>query len=137
MVHEAFPLSSGPSLAPLILTFLFIGIGWFIIIRPQQERARAQRATVATLAVGDRVVSAGGIHGTVTEVTTDTIGLEVASGVVLTLARPAIARRIDPQPSVEPAADQELTDRAGPGATGTVVETVDTDDDGPTAGGRP
>lgn len=79
----------------LILTFLFIGIGWYLIIRPQQERAKAQRALIEALAVGDRVISAGGIHGTLVEVAEQTVRLEVAAGVVLTLARPAIARRVE------------------------------------------
>jgi preprotein translocase subunit YajC len=122
-------------LAPLLLTFLFIGVGWFLIIRPQQERARAQRAVVATLAVGDRVISAGGIHGTVTEVEAETVGLEVAPGIVVTLARPAIARRIDPDDAgSEVAAD--LADEPAPDTRGGPVEDdVHPENDGPTTGG--
>lgn len=139
-------------MAPLLLTFLFIGIGWFIIIRPQQERARAQRATVASLAVGDCVVSAGGIHGTVTELTTETVGLEVAPGVVLTLARPAIARRIDTDTLSDDAADREtgedaeldvgpadtLVEDTTPGPHGpSVADDEDPETDRPIGGGRP
>ena len=79
----------------LPFTLLFIGIGWFLIIRPQQQRAKAQRALVEALEAGDRVVSAGGIHGTLTAVGPETVALEVAPGVVLTVARPAIARRVE------------------------------------------
>lgn len=125
-------------MAPLLLTFLFIGIGWFIIIRPQQERARAQRATVATLAVGDRVISAGGIHGTLTAVTEETVGLEVAPGVVLTLARPAIARRIDADADTDDdtGTGPGTADEPAPGAPGTLVEDdVTNETDGPSAGG--
>lgn len=106
----------------LLLTFLLIGIGWFLLIRPQQERARAQRALVAELSVGDRVISAGGIHGTVTAVAEATIELEVAPGVILTLARPAVARRVE-----------ATTDEAAGAPDGPVEDPV-ADDDGPIDG---
>ena len=46
------------------------------------------------LAVGDRVVSAGGIHGTLTVVDEETVQMVVAPGVAITLARPAVVRAI-------------------------------------------
>lgn len=107
----------------LLLTFLLIGVGWFLLIRPQQERAKAQRALVDALAVGDRVISAGGIHGTITAVADETIELEVAPGVVLTLARPAVARRVD-----EPLAD--ATDPPVPPPAEPAEDDVTHDDDG-------
>lgn len=108
----------------LILTFLFIGIGWYLIIRPQQERARAQRALIEALAVGDRVISAGGIHGTLVEVAEQTVRLEVADGVVLTLARPAIARRVEDldAEATGAAVDDDVDDDTAPGSPGAPVE---------------
>jgi len=82
----------------LLLTILFIVIGWFLIIRPQQQRMREQREVVASLQPGDRVITAGGIHGRLVTVDDETVEVEVALGVVLTLARPAIARRLDDDP---------------------------------------
>ncbi|HEX2574809.1 MAG TPA: preprotein translocase subunit YajC [Aquihabitans sp.] len=82
-------------MATVVVTFLFIGIGWYLLIRPQQQRARAQQAFVAALQVGDRVISAGGIHGTITRLDDDTVGLQVAPGVELTLARAAVAKAAD------------------------------------------
>ena len=84
-------------MAPLLLAIFFIVIGYFIILRPQQERLRAQRQIVESLAVGDRVITAGGIHATITEVAEETVRIAVAPDVELTLARPAIARRLDPE----------------------------------------
>ena len=92
-------------LPTLLITFVFIGVGWFLLIRPQQERARQHAAVVDSLSPGEDVITAGGIHGTLTEVTEETVGIEVAPGVVLTVARPAIARRIeatDPEPDEPP-----------------------------------
>ncbi len=108
-------------LPTLLITFVFIGIGWFLLIRPQQERAKAQTAMVAALEVGDQVISAGGIHGTLVEVFDETVTLEVAPGSRLTLARPAIARRIEPDldaeadPIIEPD-PAEPSDQTNPGS---------------------
>jgi preprotein translocase subunit YajC len=77
----------------LILTLALVGIGWFLLIRPQQARLREQRALVAALEVGDRVVTAGGIHGTIVSVADETVLVEIAPDVRITLARPAITRR--------------------------------------------
>lgn len=76
----------------LVLTLVFIGIGWYIILRPQQKRLRDQRDMQATLAVGDRVVSAGGIHGTLSVVEEETVQMVVAPDMAITLARPAVVR---------------------------------------------
>jgi preprotein translocase subunit YajC len=78
----------------LILTLLLIAVGWFLLIRPQQARIRTQRAMVEALRVGDRVVTAGGIHGTITALHDETVRVEVAPGVELTVARPAIMRQL-------------------------------------------
>lgn len=110
----------------LILTFLFIGVGWYLIIRPQQERAKAQRALIEALAVGDRVISAGGIHGTLVEVSEQTVRLEVAPDVVLTLARPAIARRIE-----------DGDDAVDDGTTGAAADPVAGDVDDGAVPGQP
>ena len=93
-ISEDFPHLTGFRLYALVLTLLFIGIGWYLILRPQQQRLREQREMQTSLAVGDRVVSAGGIHGTLTVVDQDTVQMVVAPGVAITLARPAVVRTI-------------------------------------------
>jgi preprotein translocase subunit YajC len=93
--------------AQLLITVVLIAIGWFLLIRPQQVRIREQRAMVATLEVGDRVVTAGGIHGTVRSVADETVAVEVTAGVELTVARAAIVRRLDDAPSRTPDPDPE------------------------------
>ena len=57
---------------------------------------------VEALAPGDQVITAGGIHGVLIEVTAETVRIEVAPQVVLTLARPAIARLVDDPAPIEP-----------------------------------
>ena len=82
------------SLIPLVLVFLFM---WFLLIRPQQQRVRAQRAMLQALSVGDEVVTAGGICGRITEMDDEKVTLEVDEGVRIRFVRPAIRQRIEPE----------------------------------------
>lgn len=76
----------------LIALVLLVGLTWALVLLPQQRRVRAHRAFVASIDVGDQVVTTAGVFGTVLEVHDDRIRLEVAPGVVVTLARMAIGR---------------------------------------------
>lgn len=79
------------SFLPLIL----IGVVfYFLLIRPQQKRAKQQRELVDSVSVGDLIVTIGGIHGTVELIDEETLRLEVAPGTTITMIRSAIARRI-------------------------------------------
>jgi preprotein translocase subunit YajC len=78
-------------LFPLIL----LGLMWLLLIRPQKQRVQRQRELVASLAVGDRVVTAGGIVGTIVALTDGEARVEVAPDTVLTVLRPAVHDRLD------------------------------------------
>ena len=77
----------------LFPALLFLAM-WFLLIRPQQARARRQRELLASLAVGDEVVTAGGIVGTIRILTDEEIRLEVGPGIELRVLRGAISRVI-------------------------------------------
>jgi preprotein translocase subunit YajC len=79
----------------VLFPLIFIGLMWLLLVRPQQQRVRQQRALVASLTVGDRIVTAGGIVGTVVGLTDEEARVEVAPGTVLTLLRYAISRTLD------------------------------------------
>jgi preprotein translocase subunit YajC len=79
----------------IIFPLLMVGM-YLLLVRPQQKRLRAQRELIASIAVGDEVVTAGGIIGTVRVLTDDRISLEVADGVELQVLRGAISRTIQP-----------------------------------------
>ena len=66
---------------------------WWIVVRPEKKRIRDHVELVRSLKPGDKVVTAGGIHGTVLTVKERTVQLEVAQGVVLTLDKYAIRKR--------------------------------------------
>jgi preprotein translocase subunit YajC len=76
-------------LLPLVLIFV---VFYFLIIRPQQKKVKDHKAMVDALRRGDRVVTTGGIIGTVTKVTGDReVGLEIADGVRVRVMRGMIA----------------------------------------------
>src|SRR5438093_13069254 len=82
---------------PLVtfLPLILIGVVfYFLLIRPQQRRARAQRELTQSVDVGDEVVTIGGIFGTVRSMDDDSVTLEVAPGTAMRFVRSAIARRI-------------------------------------------
>ncbi|MGH9181144.1 MAG: preprotein translocase subunit YajC, partial [Acidimicrobiales bacterium] len=64
-------------------------------VRPQQQRARRQRELVASLAVGDEVVTAGGIVGRIVSLDDEEARLEVSPGVVLRFVRFAVNSLVD------------------------------------------
>ena len=85
----------GGSMIGGLLPLIIIGVlFYFLLIRPQQRRARDQRQLVDSLSVGDMVVTIGGFHGTVREVSDGTVRLELNPTNVVTLSKQAIARRL-------------------------------------------
>jgi preprotein translocase subunit YajC len=80
----------------LVLLVLIPLAMWFLVLRPQQARLRAQRELVASLEAGDRVVTAGGIVGTLTVVGESEVTLATRPGVELQVLRGAVSRRLDP-----------------------------------------
>src|SRR5215212_3768292 len=83
-------------MGPLLALLLTFGLMWVLLILPQQRRMRAHQAVVASLQVGDEVVTAGGVYGTITSVDEETLAVEVAPGVVLQVLRSAVSQRIGP-----------------------------------------
>ncbi len=69
-------LNSG---APMFI--IMIGIFYFLLIRPQQKKAKEHRALLDALKKGDTVVTAGGIYGKVTALDENVVTMEVATGV--------------------------------------------------------
>lgn len=84
-------------LLPLALLAL---VFFILIIRPMRARQKqftALREMQNALQPGARVMISSGIHGTIRELDEDTVGLEIAPGVVVTVARAAVAEIEGPQ----------------------------------------
>ena len=76
------------SLLPLVLIFV---VFYFLLIRPQQKKMKAHKALIEALRRGDRVVTAGGLIGTVTKVVSDSeIQVEIADGVRVRIVKSTI-----------------------------------------------
>jgi preprotein translocase subunit YajC len=71
-------------LLPLVLIFV---VFYFLLIRPQAKRAKEHKAMVAALAVGDEVVTSGGMLGKITETGEQFLTVEVAEGVRVKVQR--------------------------------------------------
>jgi preprotein translocase subunit YajC len=88
-----------------LIWFAVLGAAFFfLIVRPQRRQVAARRALIASLEVGDEVVTSGGLIGTVRAIEEETIGLEIASGVVVKVARAAVGQRVPP--TLEPGDDE-------------------------------
>ena len=68
---------------PLLLLGLLFLVMWFTMIRPQAKQAKAHRELVGGLSKGDRIVTVGGIHGTIREVDEKTVLVDVDGGTKL------------------------------------------------------
>ena len=75
------------SFLPMIAIFVAF---YFFLIRPQQKRAKETRAMLAALAVGDEIVTAGGIAGKVKKLNENYIDLEIADDVEIKVQRGAV-----------------------------------------------
>jgi preprotein translocase subunit YajC len=121
-------------MGPLIILILLFFVMYTVMIRPQQRRAREHQALIAAVEVGDEVMTTAGIFGTVTSIEGDVIGIEIAPGTIMRVARAAIGRRIlpdepdefDDDSSDDTAALEERSSSDIP----TIIETPD-DGDGP------
>jgi len=73
---------------PIIILF---AIFYFLLIRPQQKKAKEHREMIANLKKGARIVSSGGIYGTIQSIDDTTIGLEIAEKVKIKISRGNVA----------------------------------------------
>ncbi|MDC3208425.1 preprotein translocase subunit YajC [Pelagibacteraceae bacterium] len=79
-------------LVQLMPLFLIFAIFYFLLIRPQQRRAKEHKEMVAGVQRGDKIVSSGGIRGKVVKVVGDfDVEVEISQGVNVTLVKSTIA----------------------------------------------
>lgn len=91
LLQSASPAGSPSLLAQLFPFILLLGISWLLLFRPMMKEKREKQAMRDSLKSGDRVMSIGGIHGTVTKLGERTVHVQVAPGVQIEFARTAIA----------------------------------------------
>jgi preprotein translocase subunit YajC len=76
------------SFVPLILIFV---VFYFLLIRPQQKKAKEHQAYLSELKKGEKIITTGGIHGRITGLTDSTVTLEIAENIRIKVTRGSIA----------------------------------------------
>ena len=98
----SFPLAQGaapgggliPSILPIIL--LFAGM-WFLLIAPQRKRQKEHDKMVSELKKGDKIVTTGGLFGTIAFVKKDLLVVEIAENIKVELGRQFVSSKIEPE----------------------------------------
>lgn len=90
-------------LVEILLPVLFLVVLYMLLIRPQQRRQKEHRALVSNVEVGDDIVTIGGLHARVVELTDDTMDLQITGDddIVVRYQRSAIARVVRDEPKTE------------------------------------
>src|SRR5437764_12404019 len=89
---QATPGAPGGQFQFALLMAAFIALFYFMLIRPQQKRAKEHQALVSKLAAGDEVVTTGGLLGRVTDVGDTFVTLEIADSVRVKVQKVQIAQ---------------------------------------------
>ena len=98
------------AILPLVLIF---AVFYFLLIRPQQKKVKAHRNMLSAVRRGDRVITGGGIFGTVTKVVSDNeVVIQIADAVKVRVARGTISEVVS---RTEPA-QVEKKDKSAEGA---------------------
>lgn len=105
------------SIAPTLVTFgLVFAIFYFLIIRPQNRRQKQTQQMLQALKKGDRVVTIGGIRGTIFSIKEDTVVLKVDDNTKIQFSRSAVSQVVDKKAAAaaeavsEPAGDDAESD---------------------------
>jgi preprotein translocase subunit YajC len=84
------PAGAGSGLISMLpFVFIFV-IMYYVMLRPQMRRQKEQAKLVASLKTGDRVVTASGIHGLISNVKEKTVIVKVADNVKLEMEKTAV-----------------------------------------------
>ncbi|BCA79602.1 preprotein translocase subunit YajC [Desulfuromonas sp. AOP6] len=96
-VSEAFAMAGGAGAQGqgsgyegILMLVIMFAIFYFLLIRPQQKRAKQHKQLIESLKAGDQVVTAGGVHGRVASIQEGVVTLEVATGVKIRVNRASI-----------------------------------------------
>ena len=89
-----------------IFILLLLVAFWLLLIRPAQRRQKQQQQLLASVEVGDEIVTAGGLYGTVKALEDDELRVEIAPDVEVRIARRAVAGVVSEPDEEEQEADE-------------------------------
>jgi preprotein translocase subunit YajC len=113
----------------LIVMVLVLVVLYVLTIRPQRQRQLAQQSMIDGAAVGDDVLTNGGIYGTITKAEGDDIVVEIADGLEVHMTRRGIAAVLPPEEDEEPSEENDEEAAASEAA-------VDMDDEASVSSGE-
>jgi len=94
LISDAWAQAGAGGQGSPYITLIMLGgmfaVFWFLLIRPQQKRAKEHKAMIDALAKGDEVVTSGGVLGRVTSLGPNYVSVEIAEKVEIKVQRPAI-----------------------------------------------
>lgn len=90
--------------APLIIMF---AIFYFLLIRPQQKKAKEHRELLANLKRGDHVITGGGVYGRITATAEEVLTVEIANGVEIKVNRSYVSNVVNPDKSPKTAEEKK------------------------------
>jgi len=102
-------------LVPLVLMFL---VFYFLLIRPQQKKQRTHQDMLKSLRVGDKVITSGGICGTIVDGGDPLLKLEIADKIKVEVGRAYIAGRLSPLKDGESGAGSQASSSQSQGGGG-------------------
>ncbi len=81
---------------------ILFGAMYFLTIRPQRKRQQDHQRMMQDIKRGDKVITIGGLHGTVETVSEDSVVIKVESGTTLRFVKSAIANKVEePEPEIK------------------------------------
>ncbi len=89
--HQPNPIAS---FVPIILIFV---VFYFLLIRPQQKRAKQHKEMIQNLKKGDEIITSGGLYGKIVGITDEFLTIEVAENVKVKVARSYVSMKLGEQ----------------------------------------
>lgn len=80
-----------PAFVSFLPLFLVLAVFYFLLIRPQQQKAKEHQATLDALKRNDEIVTGGGLYGRVVAINDDVVTVEIAPKVQVRVSRPTIS----------------------------------------------
>lgn len=99
--------AQGGGLAGFLPIIILFAIFYFLLIRPQQKKAKEHREMINNLKKGHRIVTSGGIYGTIVSIDDTTIGLEIAEKIKIKLSRGNVAALISDNDTAQKSKDKK------------------------------
>ncbi|HVN95649.1 MAG TPA: preprotein translocase subunit YajC [Syntrophorhabdaceae bacterium] len=100
MLNVAYAMGTNPGASgqagggqymSIVLLVAIVGIFYFLMIRPQQKRAKEHRSFLENLKKGDKIITSGGLYGTITGITDDAVTIEIAEKVRVKVDKNTVA----------------------------------------------